>query len=295
MPFVRTLVLAGTFLLSTLAVAAPAQEPPQELKMVAHEAVEGDPNAQLLYGLAYLEGRYQLTPDAGKAAYWLLRAARDGQSYAQMEIGKLYVEGKGVDKDPAQATYWWRKAARADVPEAQYLLGKARLDGFGGEKDPARAVHWLTKAAENGNHDAEFLLGKMYKEGYAVAQDVELAQDWLSQAAAAGHSEAINLLAVIRNMLKYTTMVYQQSADVLTKTAKQGDPQAQYELGLRYESGAWDVNKDDKQALYWLTKAAGNGNHHAMAALAHVYERGELGVAKDPKQASEWAQRSKLH
>lgn len=295
MPFIRSLTLAGTFLLTGLCIAAPSSTPPQEIKMIAHEAVEGDPNAQLLYGLAYLEGRYALTPDAKKAAYWLLRAAREDQPYAQMEMGKLYAAGKGVDKSAEHAVYWWRKAARLGMPEAQYLLGKARLDGYGGKKDPASAVHWLTKAAESDNHDAQFLLGKMYKEGYTVAQDVDLARDWLSRAARAGHSEAINLLAILNKLIKATTMVYQQSAEVLTQKAKDGDPQAQYELGLRYESGAWDVNKNDKQALYWLKQAADSGNHHAMATLAHVYERGELGVTKDPQQAAEWANKAKLH
>jgi len=294
MKSVPSLILAGA-MFAAAPLAVPAQEPPQELKMIAHEAVEGDPNAQLLYGMAYLEGRYHMTPDAKKAFYWLLRAARDGQPYAQMEVGKLYTAGKGVPKDAEHAVYWWRKAARADMPEAQYLLGKARLEGNGVKKDPSRAVHWLTKAAENGNHDAEYLLGKMYHEGYAVAQDEELAQDWLSRAAAHGHSDAINLLAVVKDVLKYTTMVYQQSADVLIGKAQKGDPLAQYELGLRYESGAWDVNKDNEKALYWLTKAAKNGNHHAMAALAHIYARGELGVEKDQKEADYWAGQSKLH
>jgi TPR repeat protein len=273
---------------------ATAQEPPQELKMIAHQAVEGDAGAQLLYGLAYLEGRYHLQPDAKKAAYWLLRAARDGQPYAQMEMGKLYAAGTGVDKDPGHAVYWWRKAARAGNPEAQYRLGKARLEGFGVDKNPARAVHWLTKAGENGNADAQYLLGKMYHDGYAVAQDNELARDWLSRAAARGHSDAINLLAVVNDVLKYTTMVYQQSADVLKQKAAEGDPLAQYELGLRYESGAWDVTKDNKKALHWLSEAAKNGNRHAMAALAHIYARGELGVKRDPQKAKYWQEKSRL-
>lgn len=271
-----------------------AQQAPRELEMIAHEAADGDANAQLLYGLAYLEGRYKIKPDAKKAAYWLLRSARDGQPYAEMMVGNLYAEGQGVAKDPQQAVYWWRLSARAGIPAAQYKLGKARLEGVGVAKDPARAVHWLTKAAEHGNHDAEFLLGKMYYQGYAVAQDKELGKDWLSRAAAHGNSDAINFLGVIQGVVKYTTMVYQQSADVLKKKAEAGDPQAQYELGLRYESGAWDVNKDDKQALRWLTAAANNGNHHAMATLAHIYARGELGVKPDPKQATYWRKRSRL-
>lgn len=293
--FTARLLYIGCVFLMFAAMPGQADTSSEELHMIAQQATQGDPDAQLLYGLAYLEGRYQLKSDPAKAAYWLLRAAREKQAYAEMEVGKLYMEGKGVTKDPEQAVYWWRKAANQDLPEAQYRLGKAYLEGMGVAKNPAKAVHWLTKAAENGNHDAEYELGKMYHEGYAVAQDKVLAQDWLSRAARSGHTKSINYLAVLKNLFKFTTLDYQQSAEVLIKKAQDGDPQAQYELGLRYESGAWDVNKDDKKALYWLTKAAHNGNHHAMAALAHIYELGQLGIEKDPKQADYWSKQSEKY
>ncbi len=276
-----------------LAIApALAEELPEQLGMIAHQARSGDPNAQLLFGLAYLEGRYGLPPDAGKAAYWLLRAARDGQPYAALEMGKLYAAGTGVGKDPQAAVYWWRKAADKGMPEAQYRLGKAYLEGFGVKKDPAEAVHWLREAAENGSHDAEFELGKMYQEGYTVAQDKGLAQDWLSRAARSGHSAAINLLGVLKGLRKYTGIEYQKPASALIEEARNGDPVAQYELGLRYETGAWGVTRDEKKALYWLNKAADNGNHHAMATLAHIYAQGQLGVPRDPEKAAYWEKRA---
>lgn len=284
--------VAGALCLVGVASSVHAQHPPQSLQIIAHEAVDGDEGAQLLYGLAYLEGRSGLQPDPQKAVYWLRRSARANQPYAQWVLGKLYAEGKGVQQDPARAVYWWRLAARADLPAAQYRLGKAHLEGFGTPKNSVRAVHWLTKAAENGNDEAQFLLGKMYHQGMGVAQDAELARDWLSRAAAHGHGEAINLLGLLDQARQLTTMVYQQSADVLRAKAEAGDPHAQYELGLRYESGAWDVVKDEAQALRWLTKAAQNGNVQAMRTLIHVYARGELGVQADAAQAAQWAQRA---
>ncbi len=282
----------GAVLVWAAATPVQAQHPPQSLQLIAREAMDGDEGAQLLYGLAYLEGRSGLQPDAEKAVYWFRRAARAGHPYAQMMLGNLYADGRGVGRNPEKAVYWWRKAARADVAAAQYRLGKARLDGFGTEKSPMRAVHWLTKAAENGNDDAQFLLGKMYHEGYGVAQDVDLARDWLSRAAAHGHSDAINLLGILNEARELTTMVYQQSADVLREKAERGDPQAQYELGLRYESGAWDVVRNDQQALRWITKAAEGGNVQAMKTLVHVYAQGELGVTADPALSRQWQERS---
>lgn len=275
--------------------AYPADAVPVELQMIAHEAQDGSAGAQLLYGLAYLEGRYGLKPDAAKGVHWLRRAARTGNPYAQLTLGNCYANGTGVEKDLKQAVRWWRKAGLGDNPQAQYLIGKAYLEGSGVDKDPARAIDWLTKSAGQGNMDAQYLIGKMYKEGYVVPQDKLIARDWLSRAAAQGHSDAINLLAVIKGILDLTTPVYQQSADILTDKARQGDPQAEFELGLRYESGAWDVKQDDKQALNWITRAANAGNGIAMKTLADIYLHGDLGVAADPARAAEWAKKAEAH
>jgi len=272
-----------------------AGDAPVALQMIEHEALDGDAGAQLLYGLAYLDGRDVLEPDAEKAVYWLRRSARIGNPYAQLVLGNCYADGKGIAKDPEQAVRWWREAGRNDNPQAQYLMGKAHLDGIGTGKDPTRAMYWLTKSAEQGNQDAQYLIGKMYYEGYSVAQDKVIAQDWLSRAAAQGHTGAINLLAVLKEMLDLTTRVYQQSADVLIGKARQGDPQAEYELGLRYESGAWDVNQDNKQAMEWISKAANDGNHIAMKTLADIYRHGDLGLHADPDKAAEWKKRAETY
>jgi len=287
-----TFPVVAVLLTALAGAAAPSPQQAQELKMIAQEAGQGDVGAELLYGLAWLDGRYHLKADPAKAAHWLRRAARGGHAYAQMTLGKLYAEGRGVKKNPATAVYWWRQAARAGTPEAEYLLGKARLEGNGTQKNPARAVHWLTRAAHAGNDDARFLLGRMYYEGYAVAQDKELGVDWLSRAADHGHTGALNFLRGISGAVGATTMIHQQHADELKARANKGDPHAQYELGLRYESGAYDVLRNDAEALHWLTEAANNGNRKAMRALAHIYAAGELGQMPDPAKAAEWKARA---
>ncbi len=289
MPARLALCLAMTLCVQS---AWSADDRPMELKMIAHEALDGDAGAQLLYGLAYLDGRDGLKPNAEKAVYWLRRSARIGNAYAQLTLGNCYAEGKGVEKNPEQAVKWWRKAAGKENAKAQYLLGKAYLEGIGATKDPKQALHWTTLAAEQGNKDAQYLLGKMYYEGQDVPYQKEAAKSWLSRAAEQAHSEAINLLAIIDGMLEGSTKTYQQSAEVLIDKAKKGDPQAEYELGLRYESGAWDVNKDNKKALRWITKAANAGNRLAMKTLANIYQHGDLGLHADPEQAAQWEKRA---
>ncbi len=266
-----------------------------ELYMILHQAREGDTSAELLYGLACLEGRYGLKPNYSRAEKWLQRSASGKNPYAEMVQGTCYAKGQGVSQDPAQAVKWWRDAALDGNVQAEYLLGKAYKNGFGLRKDPEQAMHWLSLASAHGSKDAQSLITRMYHEGYAVAQDQTLARGWLGRAAANDDSEIIDPVSVINTLLKYTTMVHQQSAEVLKDKARRGDPLTQYELGLRYETGAWAVKKDEKQAFYWLNRAAHNGNRLAMQALQHAYEFGKLGLKKDPVQVRYWAHQLRKH
>ncbi len=264
-----------------------------ELAMIEQEAHNGEPGAELLYGLSLLEGRYDLRVNVPQALGWLRRAAKNGNSFAALTLGDHYANTAGTDHDPAQAVVWWRQAAEAGNAKAQYQLGKAYLEGNGVARNDMKAADWLERSANNGDTAAQYLLGKMYHEGYAVVQDQTLARDWLSRAAASGHSDAINLLAVINTLIKSTTLVSQASPEALIEEARDGDPHAQYELGLRYENGFFEGEQNPTKALFWLRKAANNGNLLAMHKLSEIYARGLLGVGRNATKAAYWEKKAK--
>ncbi len=270
------------------AAADQKNDTPVALKLLQHEAEDDDAGAQLLYGLAYLEGRDGLTPDNKKALYWLRRSARAGNAYAQFRLGQLYAEGKGIAKDPAHAVKWWRKAAAKGNSEAEFSLGEALLEGSGVSKDTKKGIAWLERSAQKNNKDAQVALGKLYLEGYAVPRDESRAQNWLARAVDLGSSKAVKLYSMLKKSVDFTLKVYQESSEVLKRRARDGDAKAQYELGIRYESGAWDVEQDNAAALQWISKAAKNGNRVAMLTLADIYQHGDLGVDVDPGKARYW-------
>jgi len=74
--------------------------------------------------------------------------------------------------------------------------------------------------------------------------------------------------------------------DQLRQLANNGQPAAQYALGLRYASGD-GAKQDDKEAAVWFTKAAENGNVKAQAALGTRYWGGR-GVPPSLSQAYFW-------
>ena len=76
----------------------------------------------------------------------------------------------------------------------------------------------------------------------------------------------------------------------ITKSAKKGDIEAQYNLGLMYENGR-GVPQDYKQAVHWLTKSAEQGYARTQFHFGGMYAKGK-GAPQDDKQAVDWYPKS---
>ncbi|MCE9615083.1 MAG: trypsin-like peptidase domain-containing protein [Lentisphaerae bacterium] len=79
-------------------------------------------------------------------------------------------------------------------------------------------------------------------------------------------------------------------SDPTPQWAAQGDPQAQYNMGVRYDNGI-GVPADDDVAVQWYRKAAEQGYADAQYNLAEMYRSGE-GVRQDASQAVRWYRRA---
>jgi TPR repeat protein len=178
---------------------------------------------------------------------------------------------------------------------AQLLLGLAYRDGrYGLKPDTGQALAWITRAAEDGKGDeqayARDLAGRM-RESRTPAATSPGSETGLHRLAAATHSTWLKLVAAVTDLFAITD-TGRQSGTALQQRAAQGDAIAQYQLALRYQTGAFGVQQDSAQALRWLESAADNGNRLAMKRLAEVYARGELGARPDPVRSERWRQRA---
>ena len=63
--------------------------------------------------------------------------------------------GFGVAKDYAEAVKWYMKAAEQGNSAAQYNLGLMYKNGNGVAKDRGGARKWFQKAADQGDEDAK--------------------------------------------------------------------------------------------------------------------------------------------
>ena len=92
--------------------------------------------------LAYEKGDY------GAALKIFTPLAEKGDLVAQLNLAKMYREGKGVSKDYKAAVRWFNLSAKQGNALAQYHLGVAYSFGLGVVPDYEIALKWYLKSAE---------------------------------------------------------------------------------------------------------------------------------------------------
>lgn len=117
--------------------------------------------------------------------------AAKGVSVAQLYLGRIYVQGRGLQPDYEKAMSWTRKAVERNNVEAQNFLGFLYYYGLGAPQDYREAMSWYRRAAERGNAKAQASLGSMFANGQAVPQDLVIAYKWFKLAAALGEADAL--------------------------------------------------------------------------------------------------------
>ncbi len=118
--------------------------------------------------------------------------AEQGHAEAQLILGGMYADGRGVLKDEAEAVRWFRLAADQGNARMQFILGVKYANGRGVLKDEAEAVRWYRLAAEQGHADAQFNLGGMYANGRGVLKDEAEAVRWYRLATEQGYATALS-------------------------------------------------------------------------------------------------------
>jgi len=108
---------------------------------------------------SYLKGDYTAAYDE-----WL-PLAELGDAEAQFNLGVLYDEGAGVERDLATAADWYRKAATQGFIDAQTNLGIMYYHGLGVDRDHELAAHWFRLAADQGDAEARDYLQRIQHAG----------------------------------------------------------------------------------------------------------------------------------
>lgn len=118
------------------------------------KAAYGNPQAQGLLGLMYLNGEEGAEKDPALAERWLRAAAERGVASAQFNLALMYLSGDGVPRNSAAAAHWCRLAAEQGIPEAQDRYAILCYEGDGVTRDAVESLTWFKVAILSGSTDA---------------------------------------------------------------------------------------------------------------------------------------------
>ncbi|KAF9116429.1 hypothetical protein BGX30_005955, partial [Mortierella sp. GBA39] len=228
-------------------------------------ASHGDKDAQVVLGDMYRDGK-GVAQDYQAAMDWYLKAVEQGDAAGQQRVGALYEEGFGVPKNHSIAMDWYLKAAEQGYAIAQDSIGVLYNFGQGVRRDYGRAMDWYLKAAEQGYALSQYSIGCLYRNGEGVPQDYAQAMKWFLKAANQGDSFAQNNIGLLYNHGRSVPLDYAQAMDWFLKAAKQGNDVAQFNIGLCYINGQ-GVPQDYTKAAGWFSKAARRGHDYAKIVL----------------------------
>lgn len=146
-------------------------------------------------------------------------------------------------------------------------------------EEAAQLLRPLVKA---GMTDAQYMLARMYEQGDGVEKNLNEARRLFKAAAGKGHKDAQQRLAMFENADTGDESVV---LEWYLPAAKEGDIDAQYNLGFMYETG-WGVRIDEKAAVKWYQEAADAKHDMAQLRLGMMYYVGK-GVPRDQNRGIE--------
>lgn len=195
-----------------------------ELQAWMQSAAEGDPQAQFLLGWEYVNGKNGFC-NLKAGVKWFRRAAEQGYVPAQRELGCLYYEGEGIEKD--------RDAALGNA-KAQYMVYL---------KSGATELYWLLRAAEQGLREAEGLIKecKIFRD-----EEGQLLVDLVTPGALQF------LLGVFHEKGRLGAVVNMKTAvEWYLKAAEKGCTDALFRMGECYEHGIGVEANPDQTRVYY--------------------------------------------
>ena len=154
----------------------------EALDLWRSEASAGNADAAWYVGNMYVDGLGIDEPDEEEAVIYYQLAIDQDHVEAQVSLGLLYAQGRGIDQDYHAAMDLLYAAALQDHAVAQVELANHFLYGVPGlvEQSPGHAFEWYGLASLQGVVLAQYRLAEMNFQGIGAPQNMEEGLMWLS-------------------------------------------------------------------------------------------------------------------
>lgn len=185
---------------------------------------------------AFKQGKYELA-----LRYWI-PLAEAGDSEIQYNLGVMYTDGRGVEKDIKQAIYWLTEAAEQEDADAQFRLGKLYTNSKDVEQDLTKAESWIRKSALGNNGNACYYLAQFYAHGKGLPKDNELAYAGIIKAPKITILLPCSTWDTFMNMVKVYPKIYLKLFVGIKKRRKKVPPMHRQTWG-DFTFLAWELAK----------------------------------------------------
>ena len=195
--------LAVAFCFVTNLIFAQATEQPAysslSLSELEAQATGGSGEALNELGERYHFERQGVTQDFKKAREYYLQAVEHKSAKAANHLGRLYLNGEGVEKNPKEAEKWYHKSVELDPS----ISNRCDNGNF-----PDKSFCALLLIARSGNARAMQSVGEIYLNGIQsgnntiLPRNAEDGKEWLVKAARSGQEEGLRAFPLLHYYCK---------------------------------------------------------------------------------------------
>jgi len=203
--------------------------------------------------------------DFKNAAEYFRKAAEDGHTDAQCNLGVLYAKGLGVPKDMKDALRWLLKAAEQGHAGAKKNLSLLQEGNQGAKKGPGNNLDLLREIIEKSDENTKIKMRFIsVKMGIPWDQGEESA--FIRELAEKGDLDMQSSLAEDYQFGNNVPQNYEEALKWYKRLALQEDSSAQCKVGEFFFMG-YGVEKNLAEAEKWWQKASNNGDDKARQYL----------------------------
>lgn len=170
-------------------------------------------------------------------------------------------------EDYTTAAKHWMPLAHKGIAAAQLELGRLYKQGIGVQKNNQTAFNLFLEAAKQNNAKSMFEIGQFYEKGILVSKDIKKAKTWYQRSADHGYARGSFAIAKLHEKNKLTPLLLitkdtKGSIRASLNAIKDGDYTQAESLGDLYLKGIKHP-QDNQKALTYYIVARQNGSSRA--------------------------------
>lgn len=240
-----------------------------DLVKITAKAEAGDVKFQRMLGILYYKGEF-VTKNIKQSFEWFQRAANAGDSASKYELSLMHRLGDIGKINKQSAAMYAEQAFSEGYKEAQFDVA---VDTLMQGKDLKKAFTLFKDLRKNKTERRSFIsnyyLADMYKRGEGTKQDLKKAYEIFKELGS--HIPEAKYEAAMIALTSDFVKDKQKHLDELVILDENEHHEAQYQLGLIYLEGKFDIAENISKGTRWISDSAFQGNAKAQYKLAMMY------------------------